>query len=498
MSFTDQNGRVNKQRARILMYFALPEAVAARIAENGDSHDHAMLAVNTALPLEAAVLIGETSRNYHALRNVLRNVPHPDVLNAVLNQRRETRVSVLRTIVSHWNMDEASQQQFAGRVLPDSVADMYLQNRRWFPEPAAKAVLRASAPAAVEYLAELADTNLDDETLAELAATIIENTETFMSGQQTKAARWLAEACWLRTAVKNAALSSDAATAVDALAQIGLTADEAETTVNKLSNIENPIKAGHAAKQLLMNPTVTSETRLLIAERYPAAAGDAAADGAHRPSTSITNGQQLRNVAELAVIDKAVAGTSTFTHLADLIDHPATTRDPHILRRLIKLSEVQAEQTGPIRRKLMAHIAQLRADNDLSETFDKFAATNVWRQMQRQTAERNAEREATAQKGTHSKQGPAGWAADTNRRSRRKPASGKKTRQGTALSHEPVETVQPWYMQQLGQFWRDQLGDGDSDKSATAWQAALDMADAVPEQSSVDIVQLAKTLGAAA
>ena len=496
MKHTD-HGFPDPQRDKILSGFALPAAVAARIVENGDSNDHEALAVNMALPLEAAVLIGETSRNYHALRNVLRNVPHPDVLNAVLNQRRETRVSVLRTIVSHWNMDEASQQQFAGRLLPDSVADMYLQNRRWFPEPAAKAVLRASAPVAVEYLAELADTNLDDDTLAEVAATIIENTETLMSGQQTKAARWLAEACWLRTAVKNAALSSDAATAVDALAQIGLTAGEAATTVNKLSNIENPIKAGHAVKQLLMNPTVTSETRLLIAERYPAAAGDAAADGAHRPSTSITNGQQLRNVDELAVIDKAVAGTSTFTHLADLIDHPATTRDPHILRRLIKLSEVQAEQTGPIRRKLMAHITRLH-NNDLSETFDKFAAAHVWQRVQRQHTERNAEREATAQKGTHSKQGPSGWTADTNHRSRRKPVSGKKARQVTALTHEPVETVQHWHMQQLGQFWRDQLGEGDSAESATAWQAALDMACAVPEQSSVDILKIAKTLGVAA
>ena len=488
-------GLPDPQRDNILRGFALPAAVAARIVEDGDSHDHEALGANMALPLEAAVLIGETSRNYHALQSVLRNVPHPDVLHAVLSQRRETRVAVLRTIVNIWNMDEASQQQFVDRCLPDSVADMYLRTRRWFPEPAAKAVLRASVPVAVEYLAELADTDLNDDTLAEVAATIIETTENLMFGQQTEAARWLAEACWLRAVVKNAALNSDAATAVAALTQIGLTDGEAETTVNKLSNIKNPLMAGHAVKHLLTNPTVTTETRLLIAERYPAAAGDAAADGAHRPSTNITNGQQLRNVDELAVIDKAVSGTSTFMHLADLIEHPATTQDPHILRRLIKLSEIQAAQTGPIRRKLLAHITQMH-NNDLPETFDKTTAARVWRRVQRQTTDCNAARDATTRKGTHSQQVSTGWAADTKRGSRRKPVSGKQARRAMALTQKPVETVERGQMHKLGQYWRDQLGEGDSAESAAAWQTALDTACAVHEQSSADIIKIVKTLGA--
>ena len=482
------------QRYSILSNFALPAAVAARIAEDGDSHDHEALARNTALPLEAAVLIGETSRNYQALHGILYNVPHPDVLHAVLSQRRETRKTVLRSIIRIWNMDEAAQQRFVDRRLPASVADMYLQNRRWFPEPAVKAVLRASGPVAVKYLAELADTDLDDDTLAAVAATVIENTETLMLGQQTAAARWLAEACWLRPVVKNAALNSGAAVATAALTQIGLTGDETETTVNKLPNIKNPILAGHAAKQLLMNPTVTHETRQQIAERYPAAAADAAAGGAHRPATTITGGRLLRNVDDLDILDKAVAGTSTFTHLADLIEHPATTRDPHVLHRLIKLSETQAEQTGPVVRKLMAHITRLH-NNDLPETFDKTTAAHVRLRVQRQTAEGNAERDAAARKGTHSQQGSPGWAADMNRRSRRKP-NPEQTKRALVVAQQPVETLYHHQLRLVGEYWREMLGEGDSGESATAWQTALDMACAVPEQSSVDIVKVAETLGA--
>ena len=493
MNYTDQSGNRSPQFYNILSCFALPAAVAARIAEDGDSHDHEALAVNAALPLEAAVLIGETSRNYHALQNILHNVRHPDVLHAVLSQRRETRKTVLISIIMAWNMDEAAQQQLVDRRLPDDIADMYLHNRCWFPEPAAKAVLMASGPVAVEYLAELADTDLDDETLAAVAVTIIENTEKlYLTGKQIAASKQLAEACWLRPVVKNAALNSGAATAVAALTQIGLTADETETTVNKIAGIDCPRLAGHAAKQLLMNPTVTTETRLLIAEQYPAAAGDAAAAGAHRTDTTITGGRQLRNIDDLDILDKAVAGTSAFTHLADLIEHPATTRDPHILHRLLKLSETQAEQTGPLRRKLLTHIIKLRRDNDLANTFTK--TTHDWRRMQSQAADGNADRDAAAQKGTHPRYEMARQGPGTSWQGRRR----EDTETTDTVAQQPVGEVQHRQLRLLGEYWLNQLGEGGSDESATAWQTALDMVCAVPEQSSVDIIKLAKTLGAGA
>ena len=473
----------NRHRDSLLTNFALPAAVAVRIVEDGDSDDHEALAVNTELPLEAAVLIGETSRNYTALQCVQHNVPHPDVLHAVLSQQRETRKTVLRTVVSIWNMDETTQRQFVDRRLPADIADMYLQNRRWFPEPAATAVLRASGPVAVEYLAELADTDLDDDILAEVAKTAIENTETLTPEQQTKAARWLAEACWLRPVVKTVALNSNAATATVALTQIGLTADETDTVVSKIANIGKPGLKNQAATQLLMNPTVTSETRQLIADQFPAAAGDAAAAGAHRADTIITDGRQLRNVDELAVIDKAVAGTSTFTHLADLIEHPATTRDPHILRRLIALSDTPTELAGPVVRKLLTHIIKLRDNDELLELFKK--TTNARAYMQSQAADSNAGRNAAAQKGTHPRHGTTQHEHD----------SWQENNQPTGdVIHRPISDVLQCHMKKLGQYWRDQLGDGISDESATAWQTALDMADAAPEQSSADIVQLAKTL----
>ena len=473
----------------MLSCFTLPEAVATRIAASNDNGAHEALAANPALPLEAAVLLGKTSRSLTTLQRI-QHVQHVDVLHAVLSQRRETRKTILRNIINIWNMDEATQLQFVNRRLPADIADMYLQTRRWFPEPAAKAVLRASGPVAVEYLAELADTDLDDDTLANVAATVIENIEKLQQGhklghnQQILAARWLAEACWLRPVIKTAALNSYAATAIVALTQIGLTVDETATVVSKLDSIDFAAMAVHAATQLLTNPTVTSETRQLIAEQYPVAAAGAAADGAHRPGTSITDGRQLRNVAELDVLDIAVAGTGTFTHLADLIEHPATAQDPHILHRLVNLSKTLVDEAGPVMRKLMAHIAQLRADNELPETFDTTSAAQVWVRVQRQTADRNAAREATAQKGTHTR--------------RETPWQGQSMRgdipTADTLAQGPLGQVQRWHLYTLGEYWSRQLGDGISDKSATAWQTALDMADAAPEQSSADIVQLAKTL----
>ena len=492
MKHTDR-GFPDPQRDKILRNFALPAAVAARIAENGDSHDHAMLASSTTLAVEAAVIIGETSRNYHALQSVLYNVAVPEVLNAVLSQRRETRKTILRNIIMKWNMDEAAQQQFVNRRLPADIADEYLQNRCWFPEPAVKAVLRASVPIAVEYLAELAATDLDDDILAETAATVIESTAKLdRGGRQTTAARWLAEACWLRPVVKTVALNSDAAVATAALARIGLTVDETATVVTKLADINCLWLTRHTVEQLLTNPTVATETRQLIAEQYPVAAAGAAAAGAHRPAKTITDGRQLRNVAELDVLDKAVAGTSTFTHLADLIEHPATTRDPHILHRLVKLSTTQHETAGPLRRKLLTHIIQLQNDNELAATFTK--TTHEWRRVQREAAGSNAmfaERTA-AQKGTHTrhKQTSHGTGKTWQNRWR-----DENETTGT-VSRQPVGEVQHWQLRLLGQYWQEQLGDGISDKSATAWQAALEMADAAPEQSSADIVQLAKTLGA--
>ena len=492
MPYKDHDPPIRQQLHSMLSCFTLPEAVATRIAASNDNGAHEALAANPTLPVEAAVLIGKTSRSHKALRNVLYIAQHPDILHAVLSQRREKRTTVLSHVAQEWNMDKATQLQFVDRALPTKIADEYLKTRRWFPEPAAKAVLRASGPVAVEYLAELADTDLDDDTLANVAATVIENIEKLQQGhkleynQQILAARWLAEACWLRPVIKTAALNSDAATAIVALTQIGLTADETATVVTKLDSIDFAAMAVHAAKQLLTNPTVTSETRQQIADQYPAAAADAAAAGAHRPGTTITNGRQLRNVDELAVIDKAVAGTLTFTHLADLIDHPATAQDPHILHRLVNLSKTLVDEAGPVMRKLMAHIAQLRADNELPETFDTTSAAQVWARVRRQTADRNAAREATAQKGTHTRR-EAPWQGQGMRGD---------TPTADTLAQGPVGQVRPWHLCTLGEYWSRQLGDGISDKSATAWQTALDMAGAVPEQSSVDIIKVAKTFGA--
>ena len=491
MPCKDHDPPVRQQIHSILSCFTLPEAVATRIAASNDNGDQEALTANSTLPVEAAVLIGKTSRSRTALQNVLYIAQHPDILHAVLSQRRETRTTVLSHVARDWNMDKATQLTFVDRALPTKTADEYLKTRRWFPEPASKAVLRASAPVAVEYLAELAATDLDDDTLANVAAAVIENIDKLQRGhkleynQQKLAARRLAEACWLRPVIKTAALNSDAATAVVALTQIGLTADETAVVVTKLDSIDAAM-AVHAAKQLLTNPTVTSETRQQIADQYPTAAADAAAVGAHRPGTTITDGQQLRNVDDLAVIDKAVAGTLTLTHLADLIEHPATTQDPHILHRLINLSKTQVDEAGPVMRKLMAHIAQLRADNELPETFDKTTAAYVWRRVQRQTADCNAARDATAQKGTHTRR-EVGWHGH-----------GRFADTATAdnVAQEPLGQVRPWQLHTLGKYWSRQLGDGISDESATAWQTALDMADAVPEQSSVDILKVAKTLGA--
>ena len=492
MSFTDQNGRVNKQRYRILTNFALPEAVAVRIAEAGDSQEQQALASSTTLAVDAAVIIGETSRNYHALQSVLYNVAVPEVLNAVLSQRRETRKTVLRTILTKWNMDEAAQQQFVNRRLPADIADEYLQNRCWFPEPAVKALLRASAPIAVEYLAELAATDLDDDILAETAETVIKSTAKLDRGsRQTTAARWLAEACWLRPVIKTVALNSDAAVATAALARIGLTDDETATVVTKLADINCLWLTRHTVEQLLTNPTVATETRLQIAEQYPDAAAGAAAAGAHRPAKTITDGRQLRNVAELDVLDKAVAGTSTFTHLADLIEHPATTRDPHILHRLVKLSTTQHETAGPLRRKLLTHIIQLQNDNELAATFTK--TTHERRRMQREAIGSNAmfaERIA-AQKGTHTRHKQTSHGTGKTRQNRWRDEN---ETTGT-VSRQPVGEVQHWQLRLLGQYWQDQLGDGANDKSAAAWQTALEMVSTVPEQSSADIIKLVKTLG---
>ena len=487
------NGHRDRPRFSILTNFALPAAVAVRIAENGDSHDQEALAANTTLAVEAAVIIGETSRNHQTVQSLLHNVPVPEVLNAVLSQRRETRKTVLRNIIRNWNMDEATQQQFVNRRLPADIADEYLRNRCWFPKPAATAVQRASGPVAVEYLAELAATDLDDDTLAEAAATVIENTKTLTLEQQTTAARWLAEACWLRPVVKTVALNSYAATAIVALTQIGLTADETATVVSKTANIGKLGLKNQAVTQLLMNPTVATKTRQLIAEQFPGGAGDAAAAaGAHRADTTITDGRQLRNVDELTVIDKAVAGTNTFTHLADLIEHPATTRDPHILRRLITLSETPTEPAGPVLRKLLTHIIKLRDNDELLELFKK--TTNARAYMQSQAADSNAGRNTAAQKGTHPRHGTTQHEHD----------SWRENNQPTGdIIHRPISHVTQWqpftvnvqcHPWHVGQYWRDQLGEGISDESATAWQTALDMADAAPEQSSADIVQLAKTL----
>ena len=493
MPYKDHDLPMRQQLPSMLSCFTLPEAVAARIAAGNDSGAHEALAANTTLPVEAAVAIGKTSRNHNALQNVLYLARHPDILHAVLSQRCEKRITVLSHVARDWNMDKATQLRFVDRALPAKIADEYLQTRRWFPEPAAKAVLRARGPVAVEYLAELAATDLDDDTLANVAAAVIENIEKLQRGhklehsEQLAAARWLAEACWLRPVIKTVALNSDAATAVVALTQIGLTGDETGTVVTKIAGIAFAAMAVHAAKQLLMNPTVTSETRQLIADQYPTAAAAAAAAGAHRPSTTITNGQQLRNVDDLAVIDKAVVGTSTFTHLADLIEHPATTQDPHILHRLINMCETQVDEAGPVMRKLMAHIAQLRAGNNLPETFDTTSAAQVWVRVQRQIAERNAAREATAQKGTHTRR-EAPWQGQGRMRG--------DTTTADTFAQEPLGRVRPWHLHTLGEYWSGQLGDGISDESATAWQTALDMADAVPEQSSVDIIKVAKTFGA--
>ena len=495
MSYTDQRGRVNTQRDKILRGFALPEAVAVRIAEAGDSHDQEALASSTTLPVEAAVLIGETSRNYQAVQGLLHNVPVPEVLNAVLSQRRETRITVLSHIIRNWNMDEAAQQLFVDRALPAKIADEYLQNRCWFPEPAVKAVLRASVPIAVEYLAELAATDLDDDILAETAATVIESTAKLdRGGQQTTAARWLAEACWLRSVVKTVALNSDAAVATAALTQIGLTADETATVVTKLADINCPWLTRHTVEQLLMNPTVATETRLQVAEQYPVAAASAAAAGAHRPAKTITDGRQLRDVADLDVLDKAVAGTSTFTHLAELVEHPATTRDPHILHRLVKLNATQHEPAGPLRRKLLTHIVQLQYDNELAATFTK--TTHDWRRMQREAVGSNARfaELIAAQKGTHTRHKQKSHRTGKTWQNRWRDEN---ETTGT-VSQQPVCEVQHWQLRLLGQYWQDQLGDGASDESAAAWQTALEMVSTVPEQSSADIIKLVKTLGGSA
>ena len=492
MSQTADSGAL--QRESMLARFALPGPVAARIAEN--SLDHGPLASNTALPLEAAVIVAGTSRNYHTLWNLLHNVPHPDVLHAVLSQRRETRKTVLCTVLSAWNMDEAAQHLFVDRALPASVADEYLRNLRWFPEPAAKAVLRVKGPAAAEHLAELADTDLPDETLATVASAIIENTKPFSLGQQAAAAAWLAEACWLRPAVKQAALESDTSTAVTALALTGLTADEAAAVVAKLAKVRDPATARHAAKLLLMNPTVPAGTRLQTAEQYPQAAVDAAEAGAHRPGTAIAEGQLLRDVDDLDILDKAVAGTSLFTQLADLIEHPVTSRDPHIMHRLVKLSETrrQANQSGPLHRKLLAHITRTLNSNELSETFKKVTASYLWRRTQRQIADRDADRDAVIRNGTQPRQSAAGWTADTTRGSRWKPGTESAKRRAVELAQQPVAESHPHQMNSIGRYWREQLGEGDTDQSASAWQTALDMVCAVPEQSSADIIKLAKTL----
>ena len=491
MSFTDQNGRVNTQRYRILTHFVLPEAVAVRIAENGDSNDHTALASSTTLAVEAAVIIGETSRNYQAVQSLLHNVPVPEVLNAVLSQRRETRKTVLRNIIRNWNMDEAAQQQFVDRRLPADIADEYLQNQCWFPEPAAKAVLRASTPVAVEYLAEFAATDLDDDVLAATAATIIESTAKLDRGsQQTTAARWLAEACWLRPVVKTVALNSDAAVATAALTRIGLTVDETATVVTKLADINCPWLTRHTVEQLLTNPTVATETRLRIAELYPDAAASAAAAGAYRPAKTITDGRQLRDVADLDVLDKVVAGTLTFTHLADLIEHPATTRDPHILHRLVKLS-TQHGSAGPLRRKLLTHIIQLQNDNELEATFTK--TTHDWRRIQREAIGSNARfaELIAAQKGTHTRHKQTSHGTGRTWQNRRR----DDYETTDAVSQRPVGEVQHWQLRLLGEYWKDQLGVGASDKSAAAWQTALEMVSTVPEQSSTDIIKLVKTLG---
>ena len=472
------------QRESMLARFALPGPVAARLAE--DSRDHAVLASNKELPVEVAVTIAGTNRSASVLDSLLIRTRHPDVLRAVLGQRRVTSKTVLREALFVWNMDETTQQLFVDRALPADIADEYLRNRDWLPKPAAKAVARASWPVAAEYLAELAASSLDDETAAAAAAAVMDRTDklqldykTQRCGEQhTVALRRLAEACWLRPAIKQAALESDTATAVAVLAQTGLTADETATVVAKLAENPNPALARHAAAQLLANPTVPAGTRQQIAQRHPAAALDAAAAGAHRPDTALSEGRLLRDVDNLDILDKAVAGTSAFTHLTDLIEHPATSRDPHILRRLLELPT-----EGPAKLKLAEHIIELRRRNELPETFTE--SVDGWQALERET-------DSGADGTDMPKETSRRYALNSGPSSRRSPREPGVTE----LAKLALGRIRYWDYRQLGNYWREQLGEGDTDQSAAAWQTALEMVRAVPEQSSADIIKLAKTLAA--